>query len=368
MKKIFKKIGESIKWLWYGLFWGMKSTEEEVFTQVGTETPVGTTINQEVHSNRISKDLLNARVTKQVEELRHRTYYVDREAKQMEYFSPTLVIKRDKQDSKFVQYYNEENLPIITIQNNFIDTKGVLESLKEVDRIGDKVGHWIKVTRSNTFLPRYRIEDFTTRLVVRELEENKLHLLDFYVSKYPINEELQSKGFVREIERIKNEQFRSDVLDIKSVEFMTLHAYKFDDMFQFKYVNPIYEGIVEYDGHYVITFKAEVDINGEDFIKIFKSESMDKKYKTKAKKDVVYDFPSLEMPEEFVCEECGKVVTYNPTEIDEMEPTSDPTGTNNTEYFDIQMAEQTYGKKLCGDCLQKYIKELQQEIKETRGE
>ena len=104
MKKFFKKIGNWFYLTWVGLFYGLKATDKEVFTQSGIDMGGGISMDEEMHTNRISHDLLAGKETQAVKELRYRTYQVDREAKNYEYFSPYLATKRDKQDSKFVKY------------------------------------------------------------------------------------------------------------------------------------------------------------------------------------------------------------------------------------------------------------------------
>lgn len=137
------------------LFYGMKNTEDIVFKQSGMTNGVnGTTINQTVNDNSVAKALLKGEVTQEVEQLRYRNYLVDREAKQYEYYTPTLAMKRDKMDSKFVKYWNEDNLEIITIQPNEPSDEGInsFEVNKEgvyksYEILPSKHSYDIKITR-----------------------------------------------------------------------------------------------------------------------------------------------------------------------------------------------------------------------------
>lgn len=355
--------------MWAGLFWGLKSTDKEIFTQSGIDMGGGISMDEEMHTNRVSQDLLAGKETQAVKELRYRTYKVDREAKTYEYFSPTLALKREeKLDSKFVSYENEENLPVITVQNNFPITEGVLEGLNQVNGQTHKTEYWIKLIRNKGFLPRYRLEEYTKRLVVREYEKDIKAVLDFYVTKYPNDKDLKSKGFVREIEHVMNDNLRSDVLMIKNVSFITSHAFNQYDMLLYEFNNLVYRYVKEFDGHYVISFLSDIVKNGEDLTDKFKNQQMEKKYADKEKKDVVYELRTDMLKHTYYCEDCGKEVVYDPLAIDEMEPTAEATDTKNTAYFDLQMAEQTFGKKLCSDCMKKYIlnkDEIKNIIKET---
>jgi hypothetical protein len=47
--------------------------------------------------------------------------------------------------------------------------------------------------------------------------------------------------------------------------------------------------------------------------------------------------------------------------MNEMEVTSpdgEKSGVDNTEFLDMQIAEQTFGRKLCRDCMQKQLAEI----------
>ena len=378
------KIKDKINNVWTGLMFGLKNTENEVFTQLGSSHNNMISVNQEVGSHRVSKALLKGELTQEVKELRYRTYTVDREAKHYEYFSPTLAKKMDeKYDSKFVKFENSENLNVITIQPNERNIEGIYEyeCRNSVDLcalqtdtskfIEPKKSYTLKVTRD--FFPRYKIEEFTKKLVVFEKEKGKSVKLDFYVSIYPDDKVFISKGFVREVENIRDNGVKSDILDMQSVSFTTLHAYKLDDMIQFEFNNLSFEKVLEFDGDYILRFSADIVVNGEDMIKEFYNKEMAEKYANKEKKERVLDLTD-NFAEKYVCERCGKEVYYDPSSIDDLNPTQgkdidddsdDVSDSETTEYMDMQIAEQTYGKLLCRDCLRKYLKE-QAEIEELK--
>lgn len=373
-----KKIWLYIKQIWHGLFWGMKVTDETMFHSNANAIP-GNAIIKEVDDQRVSHALLKGEVTQAVEELRYRTYKVDREAKTYEYIAPTLAFKRDKQDNKFVSYENSDELDIITIQPNDVNVPGLTYDMKDYDftkaeiingeqqdilldigRFKNKKEYIIKLKRN--FVSRYKLEEYTKRLVVKKLDDTH-SILDFYVSKYPNDKDLKSKGFVREIEKIKNERMKSDVLDIDEVSFVTNHAFKCVDMLEFQFDNLRYRDVIEFDGHYIVRFKSRILKNGIDLTDRFYSKTMDDKYKNKVKKDVVYDMFGTSMTKTYVCENCGKETYYDPETMDESAITRPreideeyAETSNNTEYMDIQIAQQTYGKVLCKKCLQEYLK------------
>lgn len=358
MSRIKKKIKE----LWYGLFGAMKITEEETLKAPGVNVSAGVTINQEVHDKRVSTALLAGKETQEVKELRYRTYAVDREAQTYEVFSPTLAMKKDeleKQDTKFIYYDDSDGLDVITIQNNFPLVETVEESLERVGSRGKKTEYWIKIEREFGFMPRYRLEEYTKRIVVKEKTKGKTAIIEFYVSKYPHEMDLKSKGFVKEIEKVMNDNVRSDVLDINIVSFTTNHAYKVVDMLLYTFKVKELRGITEYDGHYVIKYLADIVVNGQDRTDQFYNEEMANKYKNKEKKIVVHNLTPDTEDKIYVCEECGKEVKYCPKDIDNLDPSDEINEGNVTEFFDLQISESTFGKKLCKNCLEKHLNELE---------
>lgn len=340
----------------------MKITEEDVFKPAGLNQNTGTEIQQQQHSNRLSTALLAGKETQQVRELRYRTYMVDREAKKYIYYSPYLATKRDdKQDSKFVQYEDSDGLEVITIQPNFPIVEGVEQGLEQVGNRGKKTEYWITIGRSFGFVPRYYIEQYVTRVVVKKRNDDDGVVVDLYVSKYPNDKDFKSKGFVKEIEKIMNEGIRSDVIDIDTLSFATLHAYKAQDMMMYKFDRFFYRSIVEYDGHYVISFSAHMMINGADLTDEFYCREMDEKYKNKEKKEYELDLMGEHPDEVYICADCGKEVIYSTKAMNEMDVTSpdeEKSEVDNTEFFDMQIAEQTFGKKLCRDCMAKHLDEI----------
>jgi hypothetical protein len=94
---------------------------------------------------------------------------------------------------------------------------------------------------------------------------------------------------------------------------------------------------------------------------------MDEKYRNNEKKEVVIDaFSGGNEHKTFVCSECGKTVEYDTEAIDNMQAslgrdiTDDEISDDNSvmSYMDLQISEQTFGKKLCSDCLKKYLNNM----------
>lgn len=375
MNKILKKISLFFK----TLFFSMKSTEDAVLYKNDEALP-GNAVIKEVESQRVSKALLKGEVTQQVEELRYRTYLIDRESKEYKYIAPTLALRENKDDSKFVSYENSDNLEIVTVQPNDMLIENLIDGFKDIEvedesadniNLGDfKKGKNYHIKLYRDYISRFKLEEYTKRLVVRKFDDSH-YMLDFYVSKYPNPEDIKSKGFVREIEKIRDEKIKSDILDIKKVYFITNHAYKKVDMLEYEFNNLIFESIGEFDGHYIVRFKANVVKDGLDLTKQYYSKSMDEKYKNKVEKEVLIDVTGSPAPEVFVCEKCGKEIVYDPAIID-MANASQAREIDNvrvdegfeelTEYFDVQLSQQTFGKTLCKKCLKEFLENKSQNL------
>lgn len=363
MKSVINKIKRNIQIFFYSWFYGMKSTEDKMFHQTGLTNSTGSSIIKEVDNQRVSKALLKGEVTQQVEELRYRTYKVDKESKGFEYYAPTLALKKDKQDTKFMKYDNSDGLELITIQPNDILVETVGETLEQVGGRGKRTQHRIKIKRN--FVPRYKIEEYITRLDVKKLDESHV-ILDIYVSKYPNDKDFKSKGFVREIEKIRDEKIKSDILDYEEISFITHHAYKLNDMIKFVFKNIWFREVIEFDGHYILKFKASLKQDTLDLTKKYFSKTMEEKYKNKEKKKVVLNLFDYNQIQVYQCQECGKEIILDNELIDQInvyqgrditEENFENENPQVLEFMDMQISEQTFGKRLCSDCLQKYLKD-----------
>lgn len=388
MQKIFKGIKKWATQLIIGLVAGMRKTESDMLTSAGISTEVGSEINQQVRDNRISKKLLRGEITQEVKELVWRTYKVDRESREYEYYSPTLAKKKGKKvmDEKAVQYENSENMKLITIQGNHkigetlnisayasYDEKGNQEdkeTYKKEDSVNvGEVEYTVHITRQYT--ARYRIEEFIRRIVVKQErntdETNKNVRLDIYVSKYPNSSAYKSKGFVREVEYIMRSGKPSDVYEFETLSFVTNKAAKFYDGVKFVFGGFKYVCTVEYDGCYIIKFDAQI-LTEEDLIEKYRCEELDEKYANKTPKETTIqaDIYADSNIQTYRCAECGKEVTYDLSKIDGLVPkearliTDEKEDSDNTEYYDLQMSKEVTGKMLCKDCMAKHMTDVYQ--------
>lgn len=376
MKKLLTKLLNNIRFFFINFVSATKSTETQILSQRGVDSGGGcTTMHQDVTqgTHALAKALLKGELTEEVKQLRYRTYKVDREAKKYKYFAPTLALKKKEgKDNKFISYDKSDGLDVITIQDNYPLTESIVDALNQIENggRGNRAKYKIEIKRS--LVTRFRIEEFLKKLVVKRIDETHA-MLDFYFSKYPEkfynngnDKSFRSKAFINELEKIRNNLTKSDILEMEQVRFVTNHAYHQDDLIEFVFKNISFNGITEFDGDYVLKFKSSIEHDGVDLTSAYYNKTMDEKYKNKEKKELTVSFQGDIPVETYTCSDCGKTVNFDVKKIDEKrisEARSVDEKTNNDDediwdvlsYIDMQVVEQTIGKKLCKKCLKKYL-------------
>ncbi len=131
--------------------------------------------------------------------------------------------------------------------------------------------------------PNFKLESYTKKLYVRKIDETQ-KLLEFYVSIYPDIYNRTSRLFLSDIKKVIKNPRNSSMLDIKTVDFVTHKTLGANDFLQYKYEITSFDKIIEFDGHYVIKFKANIVIDGEDIFLKHKQDELELKYQNKVKK------------------------------------------------------------------------------------
>jgi hypothetical protein len=133
--------------------------------------------------------------------------------------------------------------------------------------------------------PKFEIEQYAKKLMVRKINDNE-RLLEFYISLYPDTYDRKTRMLIADIKKaIKNPRI-SDLLDIKKVEFITSKTIGAADGLVFVYQIKHFDKIVEFNGHYVIKFVADVVINGENIFDKYKLDELEERYKNKEAKNL----------------------------------------------------------------------------------
>lgn len=180
---------------------------------------------------------------------------------------------------------NEELSILDSVLENY-DDDGNLVSLSHAT-IGstelmatEKGDRPIKIERID--YPNFLIENYTKKLNVRNINK-KEKMLEFYISSYTDEYNKNTNLLLSSIKKVINGK-HSTFLDFDAVEFLTFKTIGVDDFLLYRYENIKFDKIVEFNGFYVIKFKAKVVINGKDILEEHKVDELEKKYEQKAKK------------------------------------------------------------------------------------
>ena len=175
-------------------------------------------------------------------------------------------ILRVIQDNK--QYEKESMLDNIYVPKGLYD----YDTLVTVDR-GD-------------IIPRFEIEKFTKKVVVRNIMGTDRAEVDFYL---PTDAGQFSKTDAILVSNLytmfETKNVKSDITDVNGFEWYCDKAWNADDLNYFKYddVKPIEINV--FDGNFVITFDCHIVEDGKDITEKFKTKELDEKYKYQAPKN-----------------------------------------------------------------------------------
>lgn len=299
----------------------LSNVEKNALGQTGEQLSSDTKQVQRHSQGQLADSLVNGEITQEVINLRWRTYKVLQESQGL--ISEVTgydedgypIVKTTKVDKKKllskitteptdkypleIMLDNEEITNGVNdiINNKYIEisetpilnkdvlgnvtgaTHGVISS--EEYFATNKTEKPIVITRE--FFPKFNIETYTKKLHVKTINETE-KLLEFYVSKYPDAENKRSTLFISEMKKAINNPMSSKMLEIKDVSFTTYKTIGCDDFLYYEYEIVSLDKIVEFNEFYVVKFKANVVIEGENILEKYREEQLDEKYKNKEKK------------------------------------------------------------------------------------
>ena len=299
----------------------MANVEKNALSQNGETLSTDTAKFQRHTQGQLADSLINGEITQEVIDMRWRMYKIMRETEGVtaeitgydEDGMPIVkTIKRNvKAGLRKVKLDKYDNYPLeMVVDNSEIVLGGNqamdndnISILDEVIQNFNENGELVSVTHgtidsieyyatnkserpiliSRENLSKFNLEDFTKKLNVRSINEEE-KLLEFYVSKYPDEYNRTSRLFISEIKKAITEPEKINTLEINSVSFITYKCIGVDDFLSFQYDITSFDKIIEYNGFYVIKFKANVKTNGEDILDKHRVAELDKKYENKQKK------------------------------------------------------------------------------------
>ena len=303
----------------------MAKVEESTLTQTGQGVDGGIGSHQRINQGRLSDSLQRGEITQEVKELRWRMYKIIKASTGVtavitgydEDGMPIVEVKEKpkKRYLKNVMADAEDNYkPIMVVNNDEVTMGAFLDNVEEFTR--EQIEGSIEITKNETtgkdegqatigeisrdghessnrserpikvirdIRPKFSIEEYTKKLIVREINETE-RLLEFYVSMYPDEYNRKSRFFLSELKKAQNNPRACDSLDIKGINYITMNTMGASDYELFEYEITGYDKMIEFDGHYVVKFKANVTTNGENIIDKFRELDLDERYDRKEAK------------------------------------------------------------------------------------
>lgn len=302
------KVFNSLKLTWYYLIQGLIAADKTIVNSQKEDASSNTVITQEQQQKSVLQDLLRGEVTEEVKELRYEMYHVERESRKYEYSGGGHAKKRNELFDYPGKLETSDGLEIKLVQNNSPIVKSLIDegivchgedvnidnSFNGKFQINRDVEQEYRVKIERDFIPRFMLERYITKVVVKDADETHV-VLDIYVPQYRGQYDNISKLFQSELKKIYEGNSRSDLLSFTSLEFATRNCYGSEDSFVFKYNKPVFHNIIKFDGDYVLRFYCEVEINGEDELAVYyHKETAEKFEKCAPRENATVDFEVLE--------------------------------------------------------------------------
>ena len=299
----------------------MSKVEKNAFSQSGEELTNNMSQEQRHTQGTVADDLKQGKITAEVENLRWRMYKILEETqgrtaeitgydeyglpivttKKIDYKSGLKKIKLEPSDEYSLEMVID-NTEIVMGGNEAMDND-YIQLLDNVTLNYDDVGNVLSashgVINGNEYfatnktdkpiyiernsLPKFELETYTKKLYIRKISDSK-KLLEFFVSMYPDEYNRTTRLFISDIKKAMVKPIESTILNIEKVGFITYNTVGSGDFLEYKYNNIVFDKIVEYNGHYVIKFIGDVEIEGESILETHRVVSLDKKYENKEKK------------------------------------------------------------------------------------
>ena len=277
MNRFFRRI----KNILYNLPFGLKGADAEIMG-AGNASNGGVSISQEVSDERVAKHLLKGEVTKEVEELRYRTYKVERESEKYNYIGSGLAEKKKEKNKNDTIKFSQENKLICE------------DILSELSRVNDYGIERYRVTIEYSDPVRIKLQEFLTNVdVLIKKGEKAITTLRFDDIMNPSS--LRSKPFINEMENLtklfEKKDFyglgRNDyVVSVYSMHFVTFNATdEQSSLISYSFYSPELIDAKHENGEYKLVYKWE-KYDVDDLTEKFFNAELEGKYRRKERKNI----------------------------------------------------------------------------------
>lgn len=280
MNKLFNKL----KNIFYSLPFGLKAADTEIMGSDSSWIGDDTVVQQQVSDKRVAKHLLKGEITKEVEELRYRTYKVDRETNNYEYVGHGVAVKKDEK--------KEKDNTVKFSQENKLICDDVLTELNRVDSYGTD-RYTVRIDYVSPV--RFKLQEFLTLVdVLIKKGEKAVTTLHFSDVRNP--QEFKSKPFVTELEKLEEMFNRNDTYGLSRNDFatsimcMNFTTFKATDrqpdVVSYSFVSPELIGVHHENGEFKLLYQWK-DYMVIDLTDKFFNAELEEKYKKKEKKEFI---------------------------------------------------------------------------------
>ena len=294
-----------IKNILYSVPYGMKGAGDEIMGSNVSGDGNDTTINQQVSDERVARHLLKGEITQEVEELRYRTYKVDREAKNYNYIGHGVAVKKEKEENvnTGVIKFSQENKLICN------------DILTELNRIGGYGVEKYNINIDYLSPVRFKMHEFITVVDVY-IKEGERAVTTLHFSDVMNPQEFKSKPFILELGKLETQFSNNDTYALSRNDFATevlcMHFTTFNatdehpDVILYAFKYPELIGVHHEDGEFKLIYQWK-EYERTDLTDKFFNAEMEEKYRNKERKNIN---AGIEVAEEIVkCPICGKEVS-----------------------------------------------------------
>ena len=245
--KMFKDLKRRTRIGFNSLFMGLKGGDK-VITQTANFGSDNTSIVQENKVDSVFQDMIDEKETQRAVEMRDAYYRVLREADKYEVTIngrfededgneiedsniTATAVKRNKTLLKRIDVYNPENLKIEVIQDIKLIPKQSNFAFGLEELTSSEHDLYIpSVIIERDFIPRFEIERYANKIVVREIGSGKYYL-DIYSTIYASQFGEVDALFIAELNRLREQDIkRSDTTSFLTLKFVSDKAFGVEDL------------------------------------------------------------------------------------------------------------------------------------------
>jgi hypothetical protein len=298
-----------IKVFIHALFWGMRSADTVISSQVNGEEQE---VNHKLElGGSVYSDMLQEKETQRVQEFRDATYRVFREADKYKVKLSGIGVDGENLDDEnsFITAEATKKTDTWEVKVPHLKTNGyktiLIQGAKDYDNdtntrmkeamTGEGIDSLdsliFKIEYKDGVTPKFHVERYIQKIVIKE-NTNGEYLADLYFSEYARQFVKRDSLFIAELNKIFQKLEKPIIFDvIDSITFVTDKAFGSENLHK-KIISDLeYQTTEIFDGNFVVEFKCVV--KDVDVVEKYKTKELDEKYKVMAPKHEAVDLMAL---------------------------------------------------------------------------